>query len=82
VGEVVGVISLVGDRGLGLDAVDQVMNESDVVALAGRGDQANRKAESLCSGVDRGAQAAAKPTQALGMPIGVPASHVIGSFRI
>lgn len=35
VGQVVGVISLVGDGSFCLDAVDQVMGESDVVALAG-----------------------------------------------
>lgn len=35
VGEMVGIVSLVGKGRLGLDAVDQVMGEGDVVALAG-----------------------------------------------
>jgi len=33
--EMIGIISLVGECGLGIDAVDQVMGEGDVVALAG-----------------------------------------------
>jgi hypothetical protein len=64
---VVGVISLVGDSGIGVDTVDQIMGKGDVVALAGRADQADRKAERLGGGMDLGAQAAARPTQALGM---------------
>jgi hypothetical protein len=55
----IGIISLVGDGNLGLDAVDQVVGEGDVVALSGRADQADGKAERLGGGVDPGAQAAA-----------------------
>jgi len=36
--EVIGVVSLVGDGDIGLDAVNEVVGEGDVVALAGRGD--------------------------------------------
>ena len=41
--KVVGIVTLVGDGGFDLNAVDQVMGEGDVVVLAGRGDQANGK---------------------------------------
>jgi hypothetical protein len=37
------------------------------VALSGRADQPNRIAERIAGGVDFGAQAAARPAQALGM---------------
>ena len=67
VDEMVGVISLVGDGAVGVDAVDQVVSEGNVVALAGRGDEADGKAESFGCGVDFGAQAAARPAQALGI---------------
>ena len=63
----VGVISLVGDGGIGVDTVDQIMGKGDVVALAGRADQSDRQAERLGGGVDLGAQASARPAQALGM---------------
>lgn len=63
----VGVVALVGDCRFGLDAVDQVMGKGDVVALAGRGDQADGKAQRLGGGMDLGAQAAARPAQALGI---------------
>lgn len=63
----VGVISLVGDGGIGVDAINQVMGEGDVVALAGRADQADWQPERLGGGMDLGAQAAARPTQALGI---------------
>lgn len=67
VDQMVGVISLVGDGGLGIDAVDQVMGERDVVALAGRADETDGEPERLGGGVDLGAQAAARPAQALGI---------------
>lgn len=67
VGEMVGIVSLVGEGRAGLDTVDQLMGEGDVVALAGRGDQSDRKPERLGGGMDFGAQAAARPTQALGI---------------
>ena len=65
--EMVGIISLVGDCCIGVDAVDQVMGKGDVVALPGRADQAQRKAEGFGGGVDLGAQAAARPAQTLGI---------------
>lgn len=58
--KVVGVISLVSDSSIGVDTVDQVMGQGDVVALLGRGDQANWKAKGLGGGMDLGAQAAAR----------------------
>jgi hypothetical protein len=39
----VGVIALVGQEGLRLDAIHEVMGERDVVALARRGDVAHWK---------------------------------------
>jgi hypothetical protein len=66
-GEMVRVIAFVGDGGFGVDAVDQIMGKGDVVALARRADQANRQTERLGGGVDLGAQAAARPAQALGI---------------
>ena len=65
--EMIGVVSLVGNGGFGLDAVDELVREGDVVALPGRGNQANGKAQSLGGGVDLGAQAATRPAQTLGM---------------
>src|SRR5262245_48750707 len=41
----VGIVSLVGDGDLGIDALDRVVGEGDVVALARRADQTDRKAE-------------------------------------
>lgn len=67
VGEMVGIVSLVGEGRLGLDTVDQVMGKRDVVALAGRAYQSDGKSERLGSGMDFCAQAAARPTQALGI---------------
>lgn len=55
VDEMVGVVSLVGDCRFSCDALDQVMGKGDVVALAGRADQAQRKAESFGGSVDLGA---------------------------
>jgi hypothetical protein len=43
------------------------VGECNVVALAGRCDQANRKAQGFGGSVDFGAQAAARPAQALGI---------------
>ena len=65
--KVIGVVSLVADGGFGVETIDQVMSEGDIVALAGRSDQADRKAERLGSGVNLGAQAAARAAQALGI---------------
>lgn len=65
--EMVGVIALVGQRGLGLKALDEIVGEGDIVALARRADQADRIAERVAGGVDLGAQAAQRPAQALGI---------------
>jgi hypothetical protein len=46
--EVIGFLFLVGDGGFGLDAVDQIMGEGDVVALTGRGNQANGRVSLGC----------------------------------
>ncbi len=67
VGEMVGIVSLVGEGRLGLDTVDQIMGKRDVVALAGRADQSDGKPERFGGGMDLGAQAAARPTQTLGI---------------
>lgn len=66
-GKVVGIVALVGDGDFGGEAVDEIVGEGDVVALAGRADQADRQAEGLGGGMDLGAQAAARPAQALGI---------------
>ena len=63
----IGVVALVGDRHVCGEAVDQFVREGDVVALAGRSDQADRIAERIASGVDFRAQAAARPAKALGI---------------
>jgi len=67
VGEMIGILAFVGDDGIGVDTINQVMGQGDVVALAGRADQANREPERLSGRVDLGAQAAARATQALGI---------------
>ena len=67
VAEMIGVVALVGDRHVGGEALDQFVGEGDVVALAWRTDQAHRIAERIASGVDFGAQAAARPAKALGI---------------
>ena len=65
--EMVGIVSLVGDGRLRIEAVHEVVGERDVIALARRADQADREAERLGGGVDLGAQPAARPAQALGI---------------
>ena len=61
------VIAFVGKCRLGLEAIDQIMGESDVVALSRAGDQADRVAQRIAGGMDLGAQPASRPTQALGI---------------
>lgn len=63
----ISVIAHVGQQGIGIDAFDEIMGKGDIVALSGRADQAERKAERVCGGVDFGAQPAARPAQALGI---------------
>ena len=67
VAQVVGIITLVGDRGADLEAVDKFMCEGNVVTLAGAGDQTDRIAERIAGGMDLGTQPAARPAQALGI---------------
>src|SRR5690606_30547738 len=66
-GQVVGVVSLVVDGGIGIEAVDQVMGKGDVVALSGRADHVYGKAKGFGGGMDLGAQASARPAQTLGL---------------
>lgn len=66
-GEVIGVVSLVGKGAIGLDTVDQIVGEGDVVALTGRTDQADGQTERLGGCVDFCTQPAARPAQALGI---------------
>lgn len=63
----IGVITLVGNGASCLEAVDQIMSEGDVVALSGARDEADRIAERIACRMDFGAQAAARPAQALGI---------------
>lgn len=67
VGQMIGIVSFVGDGCLGLDAVDELMSKSDVVALAGCSNEANGKAQRFRRSMDFSAQAAARPAQALGI---------------
>lgn len=67
VGETVGIVTLVGDDGIRLEALDQLLSQGDVVALARRIDEADGKTQSVTFGMDFGAQAAARPAQALGI---------------
>jgi hypothetical protein len=52
---VIGVITFVGDDGLGLKPLDEIMRFGDVVALAWPEQQADRIAERVGRGVDFGA---------------------------
>jgi hypothetical protein len=63
----IGIVAFVGDRGAGVEAIDEIMREGDVVALAWRSDQPDRIAEGVVGGVNFCAQAAARPAQALGI---------------
>jgi len=50
----VGIITFVGQNG-GINVLDKLVGEGDVVALAGRRDQSDWKPESFASDVDFGA---------------------------
>ena len=67
VGEMVGIVTLVGDDGTRFETLDQIMGQGDVVALARRTDQADGKTQSITCGMDLGTQAATRPAQALGI---------------
>ena len=53
--QMVGVVAFVGDGHLRVESPDEIMRESDIVALTGRGDQPERIAERVAGGVDFGA---------------------------
>ncbi len=63
--KMVGIITFVGQKSVGINVLDKLVGEGDVVALPGRRDQSDWKPESFASGVDFGAQPASRPTQAL-----------------
>lgn len=65
--QMVRIIALVRDGSVGVDTVDQIVGEGDVVTLAGGANQAQRQTERFGGDMDFGAQAAARPTQALGI---------------
>lgn len=65
--QMVGIIALVGKSCRSRKALDKVMGKGDVVTLPGRADQADGKAKGFGCRMDLGAQAAARPTQALGI---------------
>ena len=65
--KMVGVITLVGDCRVRLEAVDEIMRKGDVVTLPGTGDEADGIAQSVPRGMDFGAQPASRPAQALGI---------------
>ncbi len=67
VNQMICVIAFVGERRLRLDGLDEFMGESDVVALSGAGDQADRVAQRIAGGMDLGAQSATRATQAMGI---------------
>lgn len=58
-GEMICIVGFVCQYGIGLDAFDKVVGQSDVVALSWRADQADRQAERFRRGMDFGAQSAA-----------------------
>jgi hypothetical protein len=64
----IGIITFVGKIRHGLETVDEVMRKRDVVALSGRADQSDWKAECFCGSMDFGAQSTARPTQAWASP--------------
>jgi hypothetical protein len=55
VDEMVGIIAFVGDGRARGDAVDKIMREGDVIALARGADQSDRIAKRIAGGVDFGA---------------------------
>ena len=63
----VGVITLVGDGCVRLEAVDEIVGKGDVVALPGTGDAADGMSQSVPRSMDFGVQPASRPAQALGV---------------
>jgi hypothetical protein len=76
--EMVGIIALIGDRGAGFEAVDELVREGDVVAVSGRADQADWITQRITGSMDLGAQPTARPAQTLGIrppfALGAPAA--------
>lgn len=52
VAQMVGVVALVGQEGVGFDPFDKFVRQGDVVALPRTGDQADRKTEGFGRGMD------------------------------
>ena len=67
VDQMVGIIALIGNCGVRVEAVDQIMGKGNVVALPRGTDQTDRIAKRIAGGVDLGAQPASRPAQALGI---------------
>lgn len=67
VAQMIGVVSLVGQKGLGLDPFDKFMRQGDVVTLTRCRDQADGKTEGFCRSMDLRAQSAARPAKTLGI---------------
>ena len=66
VAQMISIIAFVSKNRLRFEAVDEIMRQSDVIALPRRPDQADRKTQRFCR-MDLRAQSAARPTQALGI---------------
>lgn len=65
--QMAGIIALVGKTCRSREALDKIMGKGDVVTLSGRAYQTDRKAKGFGRRMDLGPQAAARPTQALGI---------------
>ncbi len=63
----IGVVALVAQDRPGCEACDQVMGQRDVVALARARQKAHWIAQRIARRMNLGAQAAARPTQTLGI---------------
>lgn len=65
--QVVGVISLVREDGAGIEAIDKLMSQNDIAALAGRANQPDRQPQAFRRGMDFRGQSPARPAQTLGI---------------
>lgn len=57
--QMIGVIALVGDGGIGVQSIDEFMRMGDVVFLSRAADQPDRIAERVAGSMDLGAQTSA-----------------------
>ena len=71
----VSIVAFVGDRGIGREAIDEIMREGDVVALSRRADEADRQPERITRNMDFRAQPAPRPAKALGIRPPLPCGH-------